>query len=832
MLQGKLARRLQALWHRGRMQRDLEEEMLAHREMMAEERRPHFGSTLRLREEAGDQWGWTWLDHLSQDLRYGMRSLRRSPGFACAAIAVLAVGIGVNLAELHVFNALLHRLQVRDVTSLVRFFRITSAHTSSTFSLPEIDFYRRQNSTLSAVIAETDVPGVFLDSDSDNLACSMVSANFFEELGVAAAYGRVLDARDDLAGAQPAAVLAYAYWQSRFGGDPGVVGRTIRLNTRPVQVVGIAGPQFAGLVRQPTQLWMSASQYAYLAGGHDTQDSFAVEHTYLLGRLQPGISQSAAEAQFRVLREELFRQQPRNFEADERIKIQPAEVPPNPTPAAVLLFTTLVLLVLLVLLSACANLGNMLLARGVARRREIEIRLAVGAGRARLVRQLMTENLLLAGIASVVALWVGRLAARLLLRMIDAPPALRIVTDWRIVGACAALGLLATCAFGLTPAFHAVRSGPAASRARRVLVSVQVAVSCLLLILSSFFTRAIQHTFQTAVPADFSRMAVVDPAFYLHHYTAPQARQAAFDLAARVRQAPGVDSTSVATIVPLQRSWIEHVDSQEVYLNEVEPSYFTMMRLPLVQGRLFTSGEADVVMLSESAARRLFPGASPVGRTCEIARRKRTVAGIVPDSGLNLIANPQSVEAYFPIDDQNAVYATVLVHAAHRDSLSPGAIRSAAMLPGIVPSVSTFQRSFDKKLESMRQSGAVIASLGTVASLVALLGIAGLLAFTVAQRSREIGLRLALGARARDVVRCVVGQYAVPFGLGIGGGALLAAAAARIVRTVLWGFQPLDLLSLGAGLGLFAAVALAASIAPVCRALRIDPATTIRHEAQ
>ena len=241
---GKLFRRLSAMFHRRRLQQELEEEMAAHRAMMPASRQHHFGSTLRFQEETADQWGWTWLDQFRQDLAYGARSMGRSPGFALTAIAVLSLGIGVNLAEIQVFHALLHRIEVRDLDSLRRFFRVTSARTTGSFSLPEIEFYRRHNTVLSAVIAETDVPGVFHAGDAENLACSLVSGNFFGELGIAPAYGRLLDEQDDRPGSPPVAVLGYGYWQSRFNGDPGIVLKTIRLNDKPVPVVGIAPSQF------------------------------------------------------------------------------------------------------------------------------------------------------------------------------------------------------------------------------------------------------------------------------------------------------------------------------------------------------------------------------------------------------------------------------------------------------------------------------------------------------------------------------------------------------------------------------------------------------------
>ncbi len=825
----KFMRRISAMIHRRRLQLELEEEMAAHREMMPADRRRNFGSTLRLQEEAGDQWGWTWLDHLRQDVVYAGRSLARSPGFALTAIAVLSLGIGVNLAEIHVFNAHLHHLHVRDVDSLCWFYRMTRERTTTGFSIPEIEFYRRHNTVLSAVIAETDVPGVYHAQDSTDLRCSLVSGNFFGDLGIAPLYGRMLNEQDDRTGSPPVVVLSYGYWQSRFGGDPALVMKTVRLNDKPVQVVGIAPLQFGGLVRQ-TNIWMPAAQYPYLTGDGRLLQDFGTPRTSMVGRLKPGVSREAAQAQFRSLTAELRNLQPQYIDRSEWLKVQPPEIPPNSSPAVVLVMTTCILLVLLVLFAACANLGNMLLARGFARQHEIEIRLALGAGRWRLIRQLMTENLLLAALASIAALFVGKLAANILMRITDAPASMQVVTDWRIVLAAAALGLGATVAFGLAPAFQVVQRGPKATRARKILVSLQVAVSCVLLILSSFFTRAMQQAFHTEVTFDYSGMAVVDPAFYLHNYKPAQARQMALDIAVRLRQVPGIDAASVATVIPLRRSWIERIAAQQLYMNAVDPSFFPMMHLPLLQGRIFGPAEPDAVVVSESAARKLWPNESPLGKSCLIAQRSRTVTGVVKDSGTNLMSHPESVEAYTPIDDKNATIATVLVHATRNPALLSGALRSAATLPGIVPLVFTFESIIDTQLDTMRKMVMVIVSLGAIASLLALLGIFGLLAFTVAQRTREIGVRMALGARGWDVLHSVLGQYALPFGIGALLGVALAAAAAKLVRNLLFGFIPFELVSFGAGLLLFAAVAFVASIAPARRALQVDPASALRYE--
>jgi predicted permease len=826
----KFCRRLSALFHRRRLQRELAEEMAAHRDMMPADRRRNFGSTLRFQEEAGDQWGWNWLDQFRQDLAYGVRSLGRSPGFTLTAIAVLSIGIGVNLAEAHVFNAFLHyRFEVRDIDSLGQFSRVSPRGMSSEFSLPELEFYRRNNTALSAVIAEMHVWDVHHAQDSVSLRAVLVSGNYFAELGVTPLYGRMLDDRDDKPGAPPGAVLNYDCWQAHFGGDPGIVGKTIQLNDNPVQVVGIAS-SFGGIGWRG-DFWLTISQYSYLTG--NSESVLADPGTRpidMFGRLKPGVSFEAAEAQFRPLTAELRRQQPEYVDPRDWLKIA-SLTPSVPTdPASVLGLTTFIVLVLLVLFSACANLGNMLLARGLARQREIEIRLAVGAGRLRLIRQLMTENLLLAALASVASLFVGRLAALLLWRITGAPSNVRLVTDWRIVLACAALGLGATLFFGLAPAVQVVKGGPKATRARKILVSVQVAASCVLLILSSFFARAIEQGFHAAVAADYSRMALVDPSFYLHRTTPSQARRTAGDITARLRQVPGVEAASVVAFPPILHPRIAHASGQQFSVSEVDPSYFSTMRLPVLLGRIFGPADPDAVVLSESAVRRLWPDQSPLGKSLRLVQRDRTVTGVVGDSGANLVASPKSVEAYLPLSDPGAPFSTILVRTTQKAALMSATVQSAATLPGAHPLVFTFDGLIDLRLESIRKMVRVIGSLAAIASVLALIGIFGLLAFTVAQRTREIGVRMALGARSADILRIVLGQYALPFGIGAVCGVLVAAAAATIMRKTVYGFIQFEVLSFGAGLLLFAAVALLASIAPARRALRIDPSSALRYE--
>ena len=473
----RLIRRIYFLLNRRRLQRELDEEMQAHHAMMPEERRGAFGNSLKLRDEAGEVWGWMALDSFWQDLSYGTRMFWRSPGFTLGAIAVLALGIGANLAEFHVFDAiLLHRLNIRDAHSAFRFIRHAKNAGSPLFPQAAVQFYRENHTQFSYIVADRPGPDVTVESDSG--ARSMfVSSNYFTALGITPAWGRLLADEDGQSGGQAVAVLSYEYWQKHMAADTGAVNRIIHINNHPVQIVGVAPYDFDGLFHHRTAIWLPMSLRAILLPGSPGPEDFSHADVNLYGKPQPGVLLATAEAQLTSLTRELSHRQPRNFQADERIQgfqlpgtgIDFAHINP-----AVLL---IIVLVLLVLLSACANLANLLLARGVARQREIDIRLAVGAGRWRLVRQLMTENFLLATLGCAAGLFTGNAAARGLAYALDAPPDVHITTDWQMLVVGVACAFISAIAFGLPAALQVVRRDRRSSLHRQILVGLQVAVS-------------------------------------------------------------------------------------------------------------------------------------------------------------------------------------------------------------------------------------------------------------------------------------------------------------------------------------------------------------------
>jgi predicted permease len=745
---------------------------------------------------------------------------------------VLALGVGVNLAEFQIFNALLfQRISVRDMDSLRGFSHHSKTVNSPGFPYAAVGFYREYNTVFSAVLAESSFGAVSLEDDPDDPRPNFVSGNYFTDLGATPAYGRLLDQQDAKVGAPPVVVLGYGYWQRHFASDPTVVTRVIRLNNKPVQIVGVAPYDFDGLSPRRTTLWLPITLHPYLIQGSRLLEDFAGSTTRMYGRLKPGVSPAAAEAQLRLLAAELQKQHPQQFQPGEWLQAEPLTIPINAktmTAAA-----PWILLVLLVLLAACANLGNMLLARGLAREREIEIRIAVGAGRWRVIRQLMTENMLLAVLGSVAALVVGKVFAKLCMYFLQAPPDIRISVDWRILVVGGVFTVLSALAFGLAPAIQTVRRGPAATRSRQVLVAVQVAASCVLLIVASLLTRGLLRGLTVDVRFDYTHMLVVDPELYSHNFKPSVARQMLGDFASRLQQLPGVTGATVATIAPLGgRRWIGHLPgSPPLYLNAVAPSYFSVMRIPIVRGRTFVPGDQDAVIVSESAVHALWPNEEPVGKICDFDQRKRTVIGVAKDSGANnTMVNPDTVEAYTPLEDQRVASAMLIVHTNGDPAALVPAARSTTSTPGLASSAWLMQTRLDQQTDALWRIVKVIGTLGAVATLLAAIGIFGLVAFAVSQRTREIGVRMALGARSRDILHAVLLQYTTPVGVGVVAGAAIAWAFGEILHSQFYGFAPLDAVSYAGALTLFAVVGLAAALAPATRALRIDPASALRSE--
>lgn len=835
----KLGRRVYFLLHRDRLERELTEEMEIHREMMPPDNSSHFGSATRLREESREAWSWMWLERLWQDLSYGARVLWRARGFTLGAVAVLALGVGVNLAEFQIFDAaIFHRITVPDINVLVQFTRASKEGARLGFPPAAVEFYRAESSSFAWLISEDTSISVVVDGDAAGQRSSLVSSNYFGSLRILPAWGRLLDERDSQPGAPAVAVLGYDYWQSHWGGDPQVVGRTVHVNNKAVQVVGVAPYTFEGLSPRRTAVWLPAAIRPLLvAGSPPIQQDYSRDAAALFGELKAGVSRAAGDAELTSLTRELIRRQPRAFRADEQIQGNLVQDSLSRTAGRSPAVAIFVVMVLLVLFSACANLGNMLLARGLARQREIDIRLAIGASRTRIVRQLMTENFLLAVLGTIAGMGFGAIAARVLLNALNAPRNIQLQVSWPILVAGVVVTFFSAAAFGLPAALQTVQTVRRNHRKlhlRQSLVGVQVAVSCLLLIASAVLAHHGILSSSIDLKFDYANMIVIDPQLFARHLPVAVALQKLDALTTQLSALPGVDGVTATVIPPLSgRIRLDSLPGlPRVYRNAVAPSYFSVMALPMVRGRTFLPGEQNAVIVSESAARAVWPNEDPVGKVWNFAGAARTVTGVVKDSGANILADPDSIEAYTPIYGTDVEGSALILHSRSDPALLLRLISNAGGASDDALSMSLMRASRDNFLAAMSRLTTLIGSIGVVATALAAAGMFALVAFTVAQRKRELGIRIAIGGRPRHVLGVLLSQNVRPTAIGIVAGTILAVILTRLVRSfiALQFGDGVDVTGFSAGLACFALVAILATLSPARRALRIDPAATLREE--
>ena len=491
------------------------EEMAYHRELMSPDQRTNFGDDLRLREDAREMWGWTWLDRLHQDLSYGARVLRNAPGFTLTAMLVLVLGIGVPLTAFRVVLDDLRGGPVPDPDTLVRLTRrAPGAHTTHV-TYPELAFYAANATSFRSVIGVSQAnQAVFAEAAAvgmpESISVAFATSNYFPEFGVAPTLGRVLTADDERPDAEPVAVVGELFWQRRLGRDPAVVGRTVRVNGKLVRVVGVM-PRSS---RTREDVWMPFVHQPYVVEGStlftDWNSALA-----LYGRLRPGVSPQASQQETLALAARLREQWPDNVLKDEYLEARPIfELESISEEFKVLL--TAGALVMLLLVAACTNLGILVLARGVARQREIRVRMALGAGRLRVVRQLFTESLLLAMLSGLCALFLSTVFLKVV--QLQQNSTASLVPDWRAVVATFGAALLSALVFGLPPAFRLASLVPRKGGARTIFLGAQVAVSCLLLVVSSLLVSSRQQLGATDPGFDYRNLVAISPNLRAHGY--------------------------------------------------------------------------------------------------------------------------------------------------------------------------------------------------------------------------------------------------------------------------------------------------------------------------
>jgi len=840
---GDLFRRLQYLLHRRQLDRELKNDMDFHREMMAREGRRNFGNTLRLREDAREAWGWTWIERFEQDVSYAMRTMLRSPGFTASALFVLAIGIGVNVSAFCLFNMVaLQLLPVRDPASLVQLQRRSPENITSEMPYPSVVFYGAHAKSLSTVIAVMGVPPMNIDSSAEPIPASFVSANYFSELGTKAALGRVFDpVLESKSDAPPVVLLSYGVWQRRFGADSSVVGRTIHLNRKAATVIGVTRYDFASLGGQSPDLWMPLAQQPYFVEGSKVLTDSSASSVRMWARLAPGVTAKMAEQELLALTNELRREHPKEIWDNEYIRSDPGGHLQVMNPEMYQVAAMVVALTLLILVVACANLGGLLLARGITREHEIGIRVAIGASRGRIFRQLFTESLLLAAMGSVIGLALSYGGVRIALATHNAPKWLSPAPDWRVLTFSISLGLGAAILFGLTPALQIARQRQRKPVARQVLVGAQVAASCVLLVVAGLLVRAVHHTLYTSPGFGYEQVFSIDPQLGQHGYTPSSAQAYLNQIEARLRAHPGVTSVSLVKLPPMGHT-VARMDvpikghSVAIYPNWVEPGFFQTMNIPLLLGRTLLPGEKNAVVISQSLARRQWPGEDPIGKRFPsddpAAKPRATVVGVVGDARLNALNDDDAVEEYWsPQADDMPGMSMVVKMAGDPESLAPAARSIAEDLdPRIFPEIRPLKSLFHESVSQVEKVAAVVSLIGMLAVLLAGVGIIGLVAYSVSQRTQEIAIRLALGAARGQVLAAVLRQFAWPMMIGLVAGLGFAATLSKLLRRALYGVSNLDPVSYVGAVVILVGIAGLAALLPARRALSLDLGRILHYE--
>jgi predicted permease len=881
--------------------------------------RIEFGGVEQAKEQCRDARGVNLIDSLFQDIRYGLRMSAKNPGFTAVAILTLALGIGISTTVFSAFDAVVLRPRaVQDPDRLAFVFRTTPDDAHGRLSYSDYTYYRDHNKSFSdlalfalgMVVTSSELsasgssvsPRVagaigfqlpqLLQGSAQPIGCFFVSGNYFSMLGALPLQGRLLQPEDDLPNSAPVVLISGNFWQRAFHSDPKVVGSILHLDGVAFTIVGVTPVDYVGTAPDVPSLWAPVVARVHL--GELSHADLESRHLIVgepQGRLKPGVSFSDAQSEMAVLEAQIRARNPED-QAKEGVAVLPGGndfAMLEPWDWA--LISAVIAAVALLLLIACANVASLLLARSAARRKEIALRLALGAGRWRLLRQLLTESVLLAVFAGAIALPLASWMLHILVGEIaSALPsfwgtiALKVSPDIRIFAFTLLISCVAGIAFGLAPALQASKAdvnsalkeeGSAfglrvsRSRLRGFLIASQMAACLILLINSALLLRGSQRALKINPGFETHRIAYLEmynPANL--HYPQEKMLQMNRSLVQGIAGIPGVQSVTQASHGPIGgRRWVEIAPVGNVNLTSgntksepagsgysyVTTNYFETMGIPVVRGRVFTLGEAEaqepVVVISEATAKRFWPGQDAIGKRLRIGSEEQgmsfpgekdpfiassEVIGISGDVNSMDLSKRDDSYVYLPLPQARQWTSTVLVRTAVDPMLLLPAIgqevrRVDPSLPVLGTPLSDMV-STDPNFVISRVGGALASVIGVLGLLLACMGVYGLVSYSVAQRTREIGIRMALGARSIQVLRLVLIEGFRPILAGMVLGVAASAAIARLIASTLFGLNPMDVVSFSGVSLLLGAIALVATYLPARRAMRIEPMVALRHD--
>jgi predicted permease len=871
---------LLAILRRTRMESDMDAELRFHIEAFAEDlvrsgvpreealrrARIEFGGIERAKEECRDARRVNFVENLLQDLRFGLRMLRKSPGFTFIAVLTLALGIGANAAIFSAVNTVLLRpLPYKDADRLVTVWSQNRARGFDTDQVSPLDFadWRSQNHVFEGMAASTDVTYTLTGAGEPTLIIAYsFSPDYFHVLGVSPLFGRTFLPEEEEPGKNHVAVLSYSFWQRHFGGNRDLVGKSILLDGAPYAVVGVmpAGFQYPPF----TELWTP-----FTVNPEAAQDR-AYRYLRVMARLKPGVTIRQAQTEMNTIAARLALEYPKtNKDESETNLISLREMISGDIRPALLVLLCAVGFVLLI---ACANVANLLLARAAGRQKEVAVRSALGASRWRLVRQFLTESMLLGLAGGALGLLLASWCARALVRMfpptifnISIPHLEKIPMDGWVMGFAVAASLLTSVLFGLVPALHATVNtenslkesgrGLAGStkgkRFRSALVVAELALSLILLTAAGLTLRSFVHLLGSDLgfnPDDVLTVRVLLPGY--KYKTAVERIAFSEQALAQIRSLPGVKAAGTVTFLPLSGWWGVRgvsVEGQSALENQkpiapsssVTPDYFRAMGIPLVKGRFFEDhddqGAPPVAIISKSLAQRLMPNSDPLGKRLEVDGVKGAVAvvGVVSDVSQLGTTSPTTAGIYLPFSQAPAPIICFAIRTVEDPLSVVKAAQNAIWAVDkdqAVGYVMSMNQLTSDSLAPQRILMIVLGVFGGLALLMAVIGTYGVIASSAAQRTHEIGVRMALGARPDDVLRLVVGQGLGMVLLGVVIGLAGTFGLMRFVSSLLYGVRPTDQVTLVVAAVVLAGAALLASYIPARRASRVDPMVALRYE--